>query len=41
VAVDLTTGKPLFMRNSDLSLAPASNEKLPVTFAALRELGTS
>ena len=41
VAVDLTTGKPLFMRNPDLSLAPASNEKLPVTFAALRELGTS
>ena len=41
VAVDLATGKPLFMRNPDLSLAPASNEKLPVTFAALRELGTS
>ena len=41
VAVDLTTGKPLFMRNPDLSLAPASNEKLPVTFAALHELGTS
>jgi serine-type D-Ala-D-Ala carboxypeptidase/endopeptidase (penicillin-binding protein 4) len=41
VAVDLSTGKPLFMRNADLSLAPASNEKLPVTFAALRELGTS
>jgi serine-type D-Ala-D-Ala carboxypeptidase/endopeptidase (penicillin-binding protein 4) len=41
VAVDLATGKPLFMRNPDLSLAPASNEKLPVTFAALHELGTS
>ena len=41
VAVDLTTGKPLFARNADLSLAPASNEKLPVTFAALRELGAS
>ena len=37
VAVDLTTGKPLFARNPDLSLAPASNEKLPVTFAALRD----
>jgi D-alanyl-D-alanine carboxypeptidase/D-alanyl-D-alanine-endopeptidase (penicillin-binding protein 4) len=41
VAVDLTAGKLLFARNPDLSLAPASNEKLPVTFAALRELGTS
>ena len=41
VAIDLTTGKLLFARNPDLSLAPASNEKLPVTFAALRELGPS
>jgi serine-type D-Ala-D-Ala carboxypeptidase/endopeptidase (penicillin-binding protein 4) len=40
VVVDLTSGKLLFERNPDLSLAPASNEKLPVTFAALRELGT-
>ena len=41
VAVDLTTGKLLFARNPDLSLAPASNEKLAVTFAALRELGVT
>jgi D-alanyl-D-alanine carboxypeptidase/D-alanyl-D-alanine-endopeptidase (penicillin-binding protein 4) len=39
VAVDLGTGKLLFARNPDLSLAPASNEKLTVTFAALTELG--
>jgi D-alanyl-D-alanine carboxypeptidase/D-alanyl-D-alanine-endopeptidase (penicillin-binding protein 4) len=41
VAVDLTTGKVLFARNPDLSLSPASNEKLAVTFAALRELGVT
>lgn len=39
VAVDLGTGKVLFARHPDLSLAPASNEKLAVTFAALEELG--
>ncbi|HEY2326408.1 MAG TPA: D-alanyl-D-alanine carboxypeptidase/D-alanyl-D-alanine-endopeptidase [Gaiellaceae bacterium] len=39
VAVDLLTGKTLFARNPDLPLAPASNEKLVVTFAALKELG--
>ena len=41
VAIDLSSGKLLFGRNPDMPLAPASNEKLPVTFAALRELGTS
>ena len=41
VAIDLTTGKPLFERNPDTSLAPASNEKLPLTFAALRDLGAT
>jgi serine-type D-Ala-D-Ala carboxypeptidase/endopeptidase (penicillin-binding protein 4) len=41
VAVDLESGKLLFARNADLSLAPASNEKLTVTFAALRELGVT
>ncbi len=41
VAVDLTTGRTLFSRHPDLPLAPASNEKLTVAFAALRELGTS
>lgn len=41
VAVDLATGQVLFARHPDLSLAPASNEKLPVTYAALRELGVT
>ena len=41
IAVDLTTGQALFARNPDTSLAPASNEKLPVTFAALSELGAA
>jgi serine-type D-Ala-D-Ala carboxypeptidase/endopeptidase (penicillin-binding protein 4) len=40
VAVDLATGRTLFARHADLSLAPASNEKLAVAFAALHELGT-
>jgi D-alanyl-D-alanine carboxypeptidase/D-alanyl-D-alanine-endopeptidase (penicillin-binding protein 4) len=39
VAVDLESGGVVFARHADLSLAPASNEKLPVTFAALKELG--
>jgi D-alanyl-D-alanine carboxypeptidase/D-alanyl-D-alanine-endopeptidase (penicillin-binding protein 4) len=39
VAIDLLTGKTLFAQNADRSLAPASNEKLAVSFAALRELG--
>ena len=39
IAVDLTSGGVVFERNADLSLAPASNEKLPLTFAALRTLG--
>ncbi|HEY5296125.1 MAG TPA: D-alanyl-D-alanine carboxypeptidase/D-alanyl-D-alanine-endopeptidase [Gaiellaceae bacterium] len=39
IAVDLATGKPLFVRNPDAPLVPASNEKLTVTFAALVELG--
>jgi D-alanyl-D-alanine carboxypeptidase/D-alanyl-D-alanine-endopeptidase (penicillin-binding protein 4) len=41
IAVDLNTGKLLFARNPDLPLAPASNEKLTVTFAALHELGVT
>lgn len=41
VAVDLATGQTLFARNADTPLAPASNEKLTVTFAALEELGTA
>ena len=39
LAVDLRSNGVVFARHADLSLAPASNEKLPVTFAALRELG--
>jgi D-alanyl-D-alanine carboxypeptidase/D-alanyl-D-alanine-endopeptidase (penicillin-binding protein 4) len=41
IAIDLATGHTLFTRNADRSLAPASNEKLTVTYAALVELGTS
>lgn len=40
IAIDLDTGKALFARHPDLALAPASNEKLTVTFAALQELGS-
>src|SRR5262249_37619813 len=39
VAIELATGNVLFARNADLSLEPASNEKLAITFAALRQLG--
>lgn len=39
VAVDLLSGKTIFARNADLPLAPASNEKLFVTYAALVSLG--
>jgi D-alanyl-D-alanine carboxypeptidase/D-alanyl-D-alanine-endopeptidase (penicillin-binding protein 4) len=39
VVVDLETGRLLFARHPDLPLAPASNEKLTVSFTALRELG--
>jgi serine-type D-Ala-D-Ala carboxypeptidase/endopeptidase (penicillin-binding protein 4) len=41
VALDLTTGAVVFGRNAGLSLAPASNEKLAVTYAALETLGAS
>ena len=39
VAVDLETGRTLFARHAGLPLAPASNEKLTVSYTALRELG--
>ena len=39
VALDLQSGKVVFARHGDLPLAPASNEKLTVTYAALEELG--
>ena len=39
VAVDLSTGATVYARNGTLSLIPASNEKLAVTYAALTALG--
>jgi D-alanyl-D-alanine carboxypeptidase/D-alanyl-D-alanine-endopeptidase (penicillin-binding protein 4) len=39
LAFDLTTGTSVFSRNDTLPLAPASNEKLAVTYAALVALG--
>jgi D-alanyl-D-alanine carboxypeptidase/D-alanyl-D-alanine-endopeptidase (penicillin-binding protein 4) len=39
--VDLSTGQPLFAQREDVALAPASNEKLFVTAAALLRFGPS
>jgi len=39
VAIDVATGAALYTQNGSRSLAPASNEKLPITFAALSVLG--
>lgn len=39
IAVDLATGTLLFAQNEHLPLVPASNEKLPVSWAALTLLG--
>jgi D-alanyl-D-alanine carboxypeptidase/D-alanyl-D-alanine-endopeptidase (penicillin-binding protein 4) len=39
VVLDLTTGETVYERNGSLSLLPASNEKLAVTYAALTALG--
>ena len=41
VAMDLTSGAVLFTQNPALPLAPASNEKLPLTYALLSNLGAS
>jgi D-alanyl-D-alanine carboxypeptidase/D-alanyl-D-alanine-endopeptidase (penicillin-binding protein 4) len=41
IAIDMVTGLTVFERNPDTPLAPASNEKLTVTLAALKELGTA
>lgn len=41
MAVDLATGETIFARNANRALEPASNEKLPVTYGALVELGPS
>ena len=39
LAVDLRTGAVVYERNASLSLLPASNQKLPVAYAALALLG--
>ena len=39
LAVDLRTGAVVYERNATLSLVPASNQKLPVAYAALALLG--
>jgi D-alanyl-D-alanine carboxypeptidase/D-alanyl-D-alanine-endopeptidase (penicillin-binding protein 4) len=39
--MDLTSGAVLFTQNAALPLAPASNEKLPLTYALLSNLGAS
>jgi D-alanyl-D-alanine carboxypeptidase/D-alanyl-D-alanine-endopeptidase (penicillin-binding protein 4) len=39
LAVDLRTGAVVYSRNPALALVPASNQKLPVAYAALSELG--
>jgi serine-type D-Ala-D-Ala carboxypeptidase/endopeptidase (penicillin-binding protein 4) len=39
VALDLSSGTVVFQQNAGRALAPASNEKLPVTYAALVRLG--
>jgi D-alanyl-D-alanine carboxypeptidase/D-alanyl-D-alanine-endopeptidase (penicillin-binding protein 4) len=39
VALDLTTGSILYSQNPTRPLAPASNEKLPLAYAALVQLG--
>jgi D-alanyl-D-alanine carboxypeptidase/D-alanyl-D-alanine-endopeptidase (penicillin-binding protein 4) len=39
LAVDVRTGAVVFSHNPDLSLQPASNEKLAVAYASLRLLG--
>jgi D-alanyl-D-alanine carboxypeptidase/D-alanyl-D-alanine-endopeptidase (penicillin-binding protein 4) len=41
VALDLTSGTVLYAQNPARSLAPASNEKLPLTYAALVTLGAT
>jgi D-alanyl-D-alanine carboxypeptidase/D-alanyl-D-alanine-endopeptidase (penicillin-binding protein 4) len=39
IALDLTSGEVVYSQNESRSLAPASNEKLPLTYAALVRLG--
>jgi D-alanyl-D-alanine carboxypeptidase/D-alanyl-D-alanine-endopeptidase (penicillin-binding protein 4) len=39
LAVDITTGAVVYAHNPGMSVAPASNEKIPVSWAALTRLG--
>ncbi len=39
IAIDVSTGETIYAHRSDVPLAPASNEKIPVSFAALTRLG--
>src|SRR4051794_1268476 len=39
LAVDVATGEVIYAHNASLPVAPASNEKLPVSWAALTTLG--
>ena len=39
LAVDVSTGSIVFAHNASLPVAPASNEKIPVSWAALTRLG--
>ncbi len=41
IAVDTTTGRVLYAHNATTPVVPASNEKLPVAWAALSRLGPS
>src|SRR5262245_5167651 len=41
LAMDLVSGDVVFMQNASRPLAPASNEKLPLTYAALSNLRPS
>jgi len=41
IVLDLTSGRTVFARHATLPLAPASNEKLATTYAALTGLGPS
>ena len=41
IVLDLQAGTTLFAHNARLPLRPASNEKLPTTYAALTALGPS
>jgi serine-type D-Ala-D-Ala carboxypeptidase/endopeptidase (penicillin-binding protein 4) len=40
LAVDVATGTTIYAHNSSLPVPPASNEKIPVSWAALTSLGT-